>query len=373
MSASHVSGEDHTLVSSDESDANISEHQPSQQIDVRAAAGHLGLDALAGEAAPTPATWRDVTFQTVLDARARIMPHLHRTPILTCGALDQLTGTELSLKAELFQRTGSFKARGALNAALLLSPEQRARGVITLSAGNHGIGIAFAASMVGTRAVVFMPENAVPTKVEAIKAYGGEARYSPTMEEIFPLMERYQQEHGLTFVSPFSDPAIIAGQGTVGLEILDDVPDVETIVVPVGGGGLLSGVALAVKSQRPDVRIVGVEPEGANIVKRSLESGKPEVATRIDTVADGLAAPFAGELSQAVIQHYVDDVVLVTDDEIVQALRLILERMKVLVEPAGAASLAALLTGKAGVRKGGKTVAILSGGNVDRAKLKTLL
>lgn len=373
MSGSHGSGEDGTVVSSDEPDATIPGNQPSQQVDVLAAAEHLGLEELAEEAAPAPAEWRDVTFQTVLDARERIMPHLHRTPTLTCTALSQLTGSDLGLKAELFQRTGSFKARGALNAALLLSPEQRARGVITLSAGNHGIGISFAASMVGTRAVVFMPHNAVPTKVAAIKAHGGEPHYAPSMEEIFPLMEGYQREHGLTFISPFSDPAIIAGQGTVGLEILEDVPDVETVVVPTGGGGLLSGVALAIKSQRPDVRIVGVEPEGANIVKRSLESGKPEAATTINTIADGLAAPFAGELSQAVIQHYVDDVVLVTDDEIVQALRLILERMKVLVEPAGAASVAALLTGKAGVPKGGKTVAVLSGGNIDRAKLKTLI
>jgi len=376
MPASHGSGEESTVVSSEASDANnggIVENQPSQQIDLQAAAEHLGLDRLAGEAAPPAASWRDVTFQSVLDARKRIMPHLRRTPILTSSALSQLTGTDLALKAELFQRTGSFKARGALNAALLLSPEQRARGVITLSAGNHGVGLSFAASMVGTRAVIFMPRNAVPTKVEAIRAYGGEAHYAPSMEEIFPLMESYQREHGLTFVSPFSDPAIIAGQGTVGLEILEDVPNVETIVVPVGGGGLISGIALAVKSQRPDVRVIGVEPEGANIVKRSLESGKPEMATTISTIADGLAAPFAGELSQAVIEHYVDDVVLVTDDEIVQALRLVLERAKVLVEPAGAASVAALLTGKAGVRTGGRTVAVLSGGNVDRAKLKTLL
>ena len=376
MSASHGSGEESTRVPSEGSVANIGgivENQPSQQIDLPAAAEHLGLDHLAEEAAPQAADWSDVTLNMVLGARKQIMTHLRRTPVLTSTALSRLTGCDLGLKAELFQRTGSFKARGALNAALLLSPEQRARGVITLSAGNHGIGLSFAASMVGTRAVIFMPHNAVPTKVEAIRAYGGEAHYAPSMEEIFPLMERYQREHGLTFVSPFSDPAIIAGQGTVGLEILEDVPDVETIVVPVGGGGLISGIALAIKNLRPDVRIVGVEPEGANIVKRSLESGKPEAAMTISTIADGLAAPFAGELSQAVIEHYVDDVVLVTDDEIVQALRLVLERAKVLVEPAGAASVAALLTGKAGVRTGGKTVAVLSGGNVDRAKLKSLL
>lgn len=373
MSASRDSGEDGTSQLDTQTDVEIIERNPSQQIDMPAAADHLGHEVLAEESAPPAASWEDVTFQTVLDARQRIAPYVHRTPILTSAALTQLTGTALKLKAEMFQRTGSFKARGAVNAALLLTPEQRARGVITLSAGNHGIGLAYAASLVGTRAVVFMPQNAVPTKVEAIRAYGAEARYSPTMEEIFPLMESYQREHGLTFVSPFSDPAIIAGQGTIGLEILDDIPDVETVVVPVGGGGLIAGIALAIKSRRPDVRITGVEPEGANIVKRSLESGTPEVAMKIDTVADGLAAPFAGELSQAVIQHYVDDVILVTDEEIVQALRLVLERMKVLVEPAGAAALAALLTGKTGVRKGGNTVAILSGGNVDRAKLKALI
>jgi threonine dehydratase len=373
MSASHTSGRDGATGTRHREDADIIAREPSQQIDIEAAAEHLGMEQLADEAALPATSWEDVTLDHVLAARDRIMPHLHRTPMLQSATLSQLTGTALGLKAELFQRTGSFKSRGALNAAMLLTPEQRARGVVTLSAGNHGQGLAFAASKVGTRAVIFMPEGAVPTKVEAIKGYGAETHFSPTMEAIFPLMEAYQREYGLTFISPFSDPAIIAGQGVVGLEILEDVPDVETIVVPVGGGGLLSGIALAVKSQRPDVRIVGVEPEGADVVRRSLESGKPETAIRIDTIADGLTAPFAGELSQSVIQHYVDDVVLVTDDEIINALRLILERVKVLVEPAGAASVAALLSGKAAARQGSRTVAILSGGNIDRAKLKSLL
>lgn len=372
MPASRTSRRDDAVVTA-RKDAGSIQDEPDQQIDIEAAADHLGMDQLADEAAPAAVSWDDVTFTDVLEARERIMPHLHRTPLLRCATLDHLTGTDLGLKAEQFQRTGSFKSRGALNAAMLLTPEQRARGVITLSAGNHGQGLAFAASKVGTRAVVFMPEGAVPTKVEAIRGYGAEPHFSPTMESIFPLMEAYQQAHGLTFVSPFSDPAIIAGQGVVGLEILEDAPNVETIVVPVGGGGLLAGVALAVKDQRPDVRVVGVEPEGADVVRRSLESGKPETAIHIDTIADGLTAPFAGELSQAIIQHYVDDVVLVSDDEIINALRLILERVKVLVEPAGAASVAALLTGKAGARQGSHTVAILSGGNVDRARLKSLL
>jgi threonine dehydratase len=322
---------------------------------------------------PHNATWQDVTLDDVHAAQARIMPHLHRTPMLSSDTLSHMTGTRLGLKAEVFQKTGSFKSRGALNAAMQLTPEQRARGVVTLSAGNHGQGLAWAASRVGTRAVVFMPKHAVPTKVEAIKGYGAEARFAPTMEQVYPIMEAYQREYGLTFVSPFDDPHIVAGQGVVGLEILEDAPDVDTIVVPVGGGGLLAGIALAVKSQRPDVRVIGVEPEGANVVKKSLESGRLESALNIKTIADGLSAPFAGALTQAIIEHYVDDVVLVTDDEIANALRLILHRAKVLVEPAGAASLAALLTGKAAARQGGTAVSVLSGGNIDREKLKALL
>lgn len=319
------------------------------------------------------ASWTDVTLNDVRAARERVMPHLHRTPMLSSETLSRMTNTALGLKAEVFQKTGSFKSRGALNAAMQLSPEQKARGVITLSAGNHGQGLAWAASKVGTRAVVFMPEAAVPTKVEAIRGYGADARFVPSMEGIFPLMEAYQREHGLTFISPYDDPHIIAGQGTVGLEILEDRPDVDTVVVPIGGGGLIAGIALAIKSQRPEVRVIGVEPEGSNVVKRSLESGRLEAAFNIHTVADGLAAPFAGKLSQAIIEHYVDDVVLVSDDEIVAALRLLLERAKVLVEPAGAAALAALLTGKAAARQGGTAVTLLSGGNIDREKLKSLL
>lgn len=323
---------------------------------------------------PAPAVAAaDVTLADVRAARERIMPHLHRTPLLGARTLSRMTNADLTLKVESMQRTGSFKARGALNAALLLSPEQKARGVVTLSAGNHGQGLAFAAGMVGTRCVVFMPETAIPTKVDAIRSYGAEARFAPTMEDVFPAMEAYRHEHGMTFVAPFSDPAIIAGQGTVGLEILEDAPDVETVVVPVGGGGLLAGVALTLKALKPEVRVVGVEPEGAAVVSRSLACGELVTLDKIETVADGLAAPFAGPLSQAIIERSVDDVVLVTDDEIIHALRLILERTKLLVEPAGAAAVAALLAGKAAVAHGTKTVAILSGGNVDGATLKALL
>lgn len=314
-----------------------------------------------------------VTLADIRAARDRIMPFLHRTPMLESATLSRMTNTSLGLKAEIFQKTGSFKARGALNALMQLTDEQKARGVVAFSAGNHGQGVAWAASLVGTRAVVFMPQTATPTKVEAIRGYGAEARFSPTMEGIFPFVEAYQQEHGMTFIPPYAAPEIIAGQGVVGLEILEDAPDVDTVVVPVGGGGLIAGTAIAIKSQRPDVRVIGVEPEGSCIVRKSLESGRCEQATEIHSIADGLAAPFAAELTQAIIHRYVDDVVLVSDDEIASALRILLDRCKVLVEPAGAAATAALLTGKAAQQQGGRAISVLSGGNIDFGKLTSLL
>jgi threonine dehydratase len=315
----------------------------------------------------------NVTIDDIRAAADLIAPYIHRTPLVSSATLSRLTETQLELKAENLQRTGAFKARGALNAILRLTPEQRARGVITLSAGNHGQGLAYAAQIAGVRCVVFMPENAVPTKVAAVRGYGGEAHFAPSMETVFAAMETYRQEQGLHYVHPFGDPDVIAGQGTVGLEIVEDCPEVETIVVCVGGGGLLAGVAVAAKALRPDVRVVGVEPEGAPAVTRSLQAGYPVTIEKITTVADGLSAPFAAPTSQRLIERWVDDVVLVTDDEILEAVRLILERTKLLVEPAGAAAVAALLHGMAGAAPGTRAVATLSGGNVDLAKLKQLL
>jgi threonine dehydratase len=323
----------------------------------------------AYEAAQTP----DVTLVDVRSAATRIAPYVHRTPIVESATLSRLTSSKLGLKAENLQRTGAFKARGALNAILRLTPEQRERGVITLSAGNHGQGLAYAAQIAGVRCVVFMPENAVSSKVAAVQGYGAEARFSPSMETVFDHMDEYRQAHGLHFVHPFGDPDIIAGQGTVGLEILEDDPEVETIVVCVGGGGLLSGIAVAAKAIKPSIRIVGVEPEGAPVVTRSLVAGYPVKIEKITTIADGLAAPFSAPTSQRLIERLVDDVVIVTDDEIIEAMRLILSRTKYLVEPAGAAATAALLTGKAGVPSGSRAIATLSGGNVDLEKLRLLL
>jgi threonine dehydratase len=315
----------------------------------------------------------DVTIDDVRSAAARIAPYIHRTPLFDSATLSRMTGMRLGLKAENLQRTGAFKARGALNAVLRLSPEQRARGVVTLSAGNHGQGLAYAAKIAGVRCVVFMPENAVPTKVAAVKEYGAEARFAPSMETVFAAMDEYRNAHGLHYVHPFGDPDIIAGQGTVGLEIMEDSPEVDTIAVCVGGGGLLAGIAVAAKALKPSVRIVGVEPEGAPVVTRSLVAGYPVTIEKITTIADGLAAPFAAPTSQRLIERLVDDVVIVTDDEILEAMRLLLERTKLLVEPAGAAATAALITRRTGAESGSRVVATLSGGNVDFEKLKRLL
>lgn len=320
-----------------------------------------------------PETAASVTIEDIQLAAERIQPYIHRTPLLPSQTLGRLTNTRLGLKAEHLQRTGSFKARGGMNAALRLTRNQRTAGIVTMSAGNHGQGLAYAAAVLGVRCVVFMPETAVPTKVAAIAGYGAECRFAPSMELLFSTMDAFRVEHGLHYVHPFGDADVIAGQGTVGLEILADVPDVETVVVCTGGGGLLAGIAVAVKALRPDVRVVGVEPEGAAAVFRSLQAGRPVILDRVETVADGLAAPFAAELTQLLIARHVDDVVLVSDDEIVDALRLVVERTKQVVEPAGAAAVAALLTNRLGLAPGTKTVATLSGGNIDRERLKRLL
>lgn len=318
-------------------------------------------------AAPLP------TLADIYAAKIRIAPHVWRTPLFPSATLSRMTGLNLRLKAEHLQRTGAFKARGAVNSVLQLSPAERAAGVVTFSAGNHGQGLAFAARLVGARCTVFMAESAVPAKVEAIRGYGAETVFGPTIQEAFAAMEAFAERTGAIFVSPFAGADLIAGQGTVGLEILEDFPEVEQIVVPIGGGGLIAGIAIGVRAIRPDVRIVGVEPEGSAVMSRSLAAGRPLRLESMQTIADGLSAPFTTELPLAAVQEHVDDVVLVTDDEIVSAMQLLLARTKQLIEPAGAAALAALLTNKAAVPHGANTVAILTGGNVDLQRLKGML
>lgn len=302
-----------------------------------------------------------VSLQEIQAAAERIHPYILPTPLLRGDALGPSAPW---LKAENLQRTGSFKVRGALNAVIQLTDHQRTRGVITLSAGNHGQALAYAAQLFGIPCVVVIREDAQRTKLEAIEGFGAEIVLTPiaTWQE---RLEAEQARRGLHLVHPFDDDAVLNGQGTVGLEILAAMPGVETIVVPVGGGGLISGVAVAAKSLRPDVRVIGVEPEGANVVSRSLTAGYPVTLDRIDTVADGLAPPYTRARNLALVQQYVDRVVTVTDAAILDALRAIAAKAKLVVEPGGAAAIAALAT----MAIEGPAVAILTGGNVDSAQL----
>jgi threonine dehydratase len=314
-----------------------------------------------------------VSIRDIWAAKLRISSMIWRTSLLPTATLSRMTGTELRIKTENLQRTCSFKFRGGLNAVLQLTPDQRARGVCTFSAGNHGQGLAYAAQLSGVHCTVFMARDANPQKKEAIRGYGADIVFGDTIGDASDRMDIFQRETGATYISPYGDANVIAGQGTIGLEILEDFPEVEYVVVGIGGGGLASGVALALKSIRPDIKVIGVEPEGAPTLTRSLEEGRPVRLESIRTIADGLGAPYALPIPFEVIRTLLDDVVLVDDEALADAMRLLLSRCKLLVEPAGAASVAALLSRKLRIPEGAKTVAILSGGNIDMERLKSLL
>jgi threonine dehydratase len=317
-----------------------------------------------------------VTLQDIQEAQGVIAGRLHRTPILSASALGDMAPTpvRLFLKAELLQKTGSFKVRGALNKLASVDVERKRRGLITVSAGNHAQAVAWAAAAEGVPATVVMAETAAQGKVNATRGYGAEVvLFGSSMSGIFDHAHQIEHERGLLFIPPFDDPYIIAGQGTVGLEILEDIPEPDVVIVPCGGGGLVSGIATAIKARRPQTRIVLVEPEGAPTMHTAVAKGEPVTLERITTIADGLSAPFAGALNLEIVQRLVDQMVLVTDDEIGAALGLIVERCKLVPEPAAAASVAALLSGKIQVAAGETVVAVLSGGNIDRERLKGLL
>jgi threonine dehydratase len=299
-----------------------------------------------------------LSLADVRAARQRIRPYVLPTPLLNG---DTLAAPSVWLKAENLQRTGSFKIRGAFNAVLQLKPDQRRRGVITLSAGNHGQALAYAAQTFGIPCVVVIREDAPVTKRRAIQRFKAEIVLVP-LREWQQRLESEQQRRNLHLVHPFDDPAVAAGQGTVGLEILEAAPDVRTVVVPVGGGGLIGGMAVALKSQRPQVRIIGVEPVGAAVVSESLAAGRPVPPSRLDTIADGLAAPYTRPFNLGLVQRYVDEVRTVTDDALLAALRAVATQAKLLVEPAGAAGVAALLADPAIERP---VAVVLTGGNAD--------
>jgi threonine dehydratase len=291
-----------------------------------------------------------------------------RTPLLDAPALSALLGRPVALKCEHLQPIGAFKIRGAYTAVARIPPESRARGVITYSSGNHGQAVAFAAQLLGTHAVVVMPERAPAIKVQGVRRYGGEVVIAGNSSaERWQRASALAQERGLTMVPPYESLDVIAGQGTCGLEILEEWPAVETILVPVGGGGLIAGIAAAVAALNPKVRVIGVEPAGAAKLARALEQGRPVKLDRTDSLADGLLPLSVGELPFGVLSGVVRESVVVTEDEIVAAVRFLSRELGLSPEPSGAVTTAALLGGK--VSLSGPTAAVVSGGNVDPALL----
>ncbi|WP_232703029.1 threonine ammonia-lyase [Halobacterium wangiae] len=315
-----------------------------------------------------------IELDDVLAARDRVADVARHTPLDYSHTFSDMTGASVHLKLECFQRTGSFKIRGATNRIRTLTDEEQAAGVVTASAGNHAQGVALAASRSGVDSKVVMPETAPISKVKATRSYGAEVVLDGAdYDEAQAYAHEIEDREGRTYVHAFDDEYIMAGQGTLGLEIVDDLPDLDTVVVPIGGGGLISGIATAVKAHDPDVRVVGVQAEGASTVASSLDKGGPQSVDSVDTIADGIAVRRVGERTFPVIRERVDEVVTVSDDEIATALVLLLERGKTLVEGAGATPLAAVLERKFDYEEGETIVPALCGGNIDLNLLTTVI
>ena len=298
---------------------------------------------------------------------------LRRTPTFRSEALTRVLGVEILVKLECLQVTGSFKPRGALARMQSLTPEERGRGVIAVSAGNHALALAWAAARAGVAATIVTWDTAPEVKMAAARAYGAQVlRCGPTPLDAFHALDKLVAERGATLVHPFEDPIVIEGQATVGAEIAEDAPEAATVLVPVGGNALLAGVAAALHAAGSPARVIGVEPEGAPTLRRALDAGgEPVVLETISTIADGLSAPMAGRTGMPLVQAFVDDVVLVSDDHLREAMRLLATHEHVVAEPSGAAGLAALLAGK--VRVNGPVLAIVTGGNVQPALLAEVL
>ena len=310
-----------------------------------------------------------VSLADIREAQERVAPVIRKTPLLASDSLSAAVGRSLWCKGEHLQRTGSFKIRGAYNLISRLDPGVD---VVAASAGNHAQGVALAASLTGRRSTIFMPVNAPLPKLEATRGYGAEVILTGSVvDECLEAAQAFAEERGAVFVPPFDDPLIVAGQGTIGLELAEEAPDAEVVVVPVGGGGLISGVAAALAYTRRSVRVVGVEPEGAASMAAAVAKSGPVMLDGVDTMADGVAVKSVTKLTLAHVQAYVDEIVTVTEEEISRALLLLLERQKALVEPAGATALAALMAGK--ISGTGPAVALLSGGNVDPLLLIRLI
>jgi threonine dehydratase len=315
----------------------------------------------------------DVSTDAFRRAHEHVKKHAHHTPLVGSRSLSEATGFRVMLKAESFQRTGSYKIRGPLNKLAHLDETEKRAGVICSSAGNHAQGVALAAALHGIRAVVVMAENATPSKIEATRAYGAEVVLHGTIwDEANEKALELTEEQGLTYIHPFDDLDLIIGQGTLGLEIYDDLPTVDTVVVPIGGGGLISGISMALKSLNPRVRVVGVESSGAPAMKRSVEEGHRVELEHVDCVIDGLTVKRVGERTLEIVRRNVDEIVTLPDEKIFEALLWTLARTKIVVEGAAAAPVAAALNGLVDAEPGDTVVCVLSGGNLNLDQLSGL-
>ncbi len=302
-----------------------------------------------------------------------MVPHVKHTPLLTSRVLSEATGFDVRLKAELFQRTGSYKIRGPLNKFTFLTEEEKRRGVICSSAGNHAQGVALAAKIHGIRAVVAMAENATPSKIAATRGYGAEVvLHGSIWDEANERAKQLVAEQGLTYIHPFDDDQLIMGQGTVGLEIVQDWPDVDVIVVPIGGGGLISGVVQAAKAHNPKINVIGVESSGAPGMQRSVAEGHLVTLDKVECIIDGLRVKRVGTRNFEIVRQYVDEIVSLPDEQIFEAVLWVMHYAKLVPEGAAAAPVAALLQGLVKVPAGSRVVCVLSGGNVNLDQLKGL-
>lgn len=310
----------------------------------------------------------NITLQHIEDAHKRITPYIHRTPVLTNSTINKLVKAELFFKCENFQKIGAFKIRGGMNAALSVTPEKLEHGIATHSSGNHAQAIAFAASTLGTKAYIVMPNNSPAVKVNAVKDYGAKVTFcDPNQDARESTLQKIIEETGATFIHPYNNYEVITGQATCAKELIEDAGPLDAIIAPVGGGGLMSGTCLSTHFLLPDAQVYAGEPEGAADAFLSMQQGKIAKANYVKTIADGLLTTL-GDKTFPIIQNHVKEILLVTDDEIIAALRLIFERMKIVVEPSCAVPLAAIIRNRK-IFEGKKVGVILSGGNVDLSKL----
>lgn len=315
-----------------------------------------------------------IALDAIRDAARRLAGRVHRTPLLSCRTLGDRAGVTLHLKCESLQKTGSFKARGALNKVLSLPADERARGLITVSAGNHAQAVAWAAAQVQAPCTVVMPADAPRSKLDAVAGYGAEIVAHGDRATLFEALEREQARTGAVFVHPFDDPVVLAGAGTTGLELVEQLPDVEVVLVPVGGGGLMAGVASAVKALRPGCRVVAVELAAGPGLGPALAAGRPLPVPRPSgTLADGMTPPFVGRIPMETARACVESVVTVEERAIGEAMAALAHAAKLVVEGSGAAATAALLSGRVPLPRGARVVSLVSGGNVDAARYAAIL